>query len=208
MQHHRFRVIFFQSGKCCSALLVSDHYAGCSLWCGRKLHPAAMVIRPNITARDGVFSTLRMMWCAAFISAISAIGCGWATMPKNIESACVLTLSSIILWWVSHLVKHPACVWLSFLLLSPPAASVWWSFLLACFFLLLLPPFSFYLANPSTCSLLPVFVFLSVSLLVLRTVTFFPPIIASLLVYRVWTTFQKWNSKTSQAIWWQVLKVL
>lgn len=60
-------------------------------------------------------------------------------------------------------------------------------------------------SNLSVCSLLPVF--LSASLLALRTVALLFTVIASSLVYRVWTTFQKGNSKTSQSIWWQLLKV-
>lgn len=32
------------------------------------------------------------------------VGCGWATMPKNTQSACMFSLSTITLWWVPHLV--------------------------------------------------------------------------------------------------------
>lgn len=130
------------------------------------------------------------------------------------------------LWEGHNAKKYTVCLCVNpqhyYIMMSfPPClASCWrlviiFAFFSACtvFSISMFLPFApscllFLYGNPSTCSLLPVVVFLSVSLLVLRTVTLFFPVIASLLVYRVWTTFQKWNSKTSQAIWWWVLKVL
>lgn len=107
---------------------------------------------------------------------------------------CMFTLSPIISGWVFHLTKCPVCAWLSFL----PAVSVWESFLLAWFFLLLLPSFTSLISIWQPGYLVPllhIFVFPSVFSATLADRHAFLKLIASLLVYRVWTTFQKRNSK-------------
>lgn len=167
-----------------------------------------MVTLPSNDGRDVGFNTLRMMWWATFISEISAglsdVGGPQCqkihSLPAFLPSALLYYDDFPTLFSILFVSGYHFCPF------SLPAASAWRSFLLAGFFpLLLRPPFSlsFYLATHLPVPLLPVFVLLSDSLLVLWTHFFL-----QLLPAYLSTTFQKWDSKTSWAIWWQVLKVL
>lgn len=155
-----------------------------------KLHPAVAVRPPNNDGRDAVFNTFRMMWWATLISEISVGllhvgGQQWHkkkihSLPACLPSALLYDDEIPTLFSTLFVSGYHFCLFHCLQHLSGHLFYYLSSF--SSFLPFLLPVFLS--GNPSTCSLPPCQ----------------PP---------SWgPAFQKWNSKTLQAIWWLVLGVL
>lgn len=135
----------------------------------------------NNTAWATVFKPLWAMRWATLLLTIT-VSQVWATIPKNTEPVCMFVLSTIVVMVFLSCLASCLCLLFSLLCLFTNR-SVWWfySFPLAHGVPLFL--------STCTCVLLPVFVFLSLLLLVLQIVTLLF-VCANLSVYWVWTTFE------------------